>query len=59
MIEWIETNCQWLVLGGLIGLMVSLVSVFFFKTAWGHWHKGRGRTYNRIRGYDRTHKHYE
>ena len=52
MVNWIETNCQWLVLGGLILMFVSLVVSFLFKTAWGHWHTGRGRKYPKIGPYD-------
>jgi hypothetical protein len=40
MIDWIEANCQWLVLGGLALLMVVLVVSFLFKTAWGSCRRG-------------------
>ena len=58
-LDWISSNYIILIgTGGVILLSVGIAS-FLFRTAWGHWHKGRGRRYERLRGWDATHKHYE
>lgn len=46
---------QYLALFGFGGLIVLFLLSFFFRTAWGHWHKGRGREYKKFEGKDRSH----
>ncbi len=58
MINWLTQHCEELVLYGLILLLVALVLGFFFRTAWGHWHKGKGRQYDRLKDWDGSYKHY-
>lgn len=36
-----------LALIGFASLIIIFLASFFFRTAWGHWHKGKGRRYKR------------
>ncbi len=42
---------------GAISLVVLFVVSFFFRTAWGHWHKGTGRKYEGLTDEDRRNLH--
>ncbi len=59
MLEWIYDNSVYIVVGGVGLLAVALVISFLFKTAWGHWHTGRGRRYDRLKEWDEQYKHYK
>ncbi len=42
---------------GFVSLAVLFVVSFFFRTAWGHWHKGRGRLYEGLTKEEREDLH--
>ncbi len=33
---------------GIISLVLLFIISFFFRTAWGHWHKGKGQEYKKL-----------
>ena len=38
-----------LIRNGIIVLVGLFLLVFFFKTAWNHWHPGTGKKYKKVR----------
>lgn len=38
---------------GVVSLVLAFIFSFFFRTAWGHWHTGRGRRYKRFTAEER------
>ena len=50
---------QHLTVIGLVSLVVLFVISFFFRTAWGHWHKGRGRSYKGLTAKEKEDLHQQ
>ena len=49
---------QHLAIVGLMSLVGLFVVSFFFRTAWGHWHKGNGRVYEGLTDEERKDLHH-
>jgi len=49
---------QHLAIIGFVSLVALFVVSFFFRTAWGHWHKGKGRMYKELSDEEKRELHY-
>ncbi len=49
---------QHLAVIGFMGLAVIFIASFLFRTAWGHWHTGKGRLYEGLTDKERQEIHH-
>ena len=43
---------------GFVALVLIFIGSFFFRTAWGHWHTGKGRLYEGLTSKEKEELHH-